>query len=191
MLPRALVFALMGSTFMTMRPVLRAQETPESPEQVTEEFLAAIRDTNWVAAAGLMHPNALAQFHMLFRPLLDCAGPALDQARQQILGVTSQAQAARLSDTVLVAAILRLAMNEQQGLTGILQTAKLHIIGHVAEGRDTVHVLARLTFQIDSVPISAVDVFSFQRYHSTWRALLKGDFSSLGVMLRRACEASS
>jgi hypothetical protein len=188
---RAVALAL-AATISTATPhLVRAQTTGTTPELVAEQFLAAIRDTNWAGAARLMHPSALAQLHGFLRPLLECPGAALDQARGQLLGVTSLAEAARLPDTTVVAAFLRLGLSHQQGLASVLQTAQLHIIGHVGEGADTVHVLARLTFRVDSLPVSAVEVFSLQRHDSTWRALLKGDFSSLGGMLQRACAGGS
>jgi hypothetical protein len=166
---------------------LAAQADSETPEQVAGELLAAMRDTNWFRAASLMHPSALAQFHDMFRPILQCDNSAAVEARNQVFGFASAVEAARASDTALIATLLRRGMNREKGFASILRTAKLQIIGHVPEGRDTVHVLARLSLSIDSIPFSQVEVLSFQRYGSTWRTLLKADISALGGMLRRLC----
>lgn len=168
-------------------PPSPAQGAPETPEQVARQLLGAIRDTNWVRAASLMHPSALAQFHDLFRPVLQCDNPAAVQARKEVFGVGSAVEAARMSDTALMASLLRFGTTREQGVTAMLRTAQLNVIGHVAEGVDTVHVLARISLLVESMPFSQVEVISFRRYRSTWRSMLKADISAMGTMLRRLC----
>lgn len=168
-------------------PVSAAQGAEESPEQVAAQLLQAMRDTNWLRAASLMHPSALAQFHDLFRPVLQCDNPAVAQARQELFGIGSGVEAARTSDTALVASLLRFGTNQEQGFAEALRTAQLSVIGHIPEGADTVHVLARISMSVDSLPFSQVEVISFRRYGSTWRTLLKADISAMGAMLRRLC----
>lgn len=146
-----------------------------------------MRNADWTRAAALMHPSALAQFHDLFRPVLQCDNPAAAQARQELFGIRSSAEAARTSDTALVASLLRFGTEREQGFAAALRTAQLNVIGHVPEGVDTVHVLARISLSIDSLPFSQVEVISFRRYRSTWRTLLKADISAMGAMLRRLC----
>jgi hypothetical protein len=134
-----------------------------------------------------MHPSALAQFHDLFRPVLQCDNPAAAQARTQIFGLSSAVEAAKASDTTLLASLLRFGISQEKGFTDALRTAQLNVIGHVPEGADTVHVLARLSILVDSIPFSQVEVMSFRRYGATWRTLLKADISAMGSMLRRLC----
>jgi hypothetical protein len=168
-------------------PPSPAQGALETPEQVARQLLGAIRDTNWVRAASLMHPSALAQFHDLFRPVLQCDNPAAVQARKEVFGVGSAVEAARMSDTALMASLLRFGTTREQGVAAMLRTAQLNVIGHVAEGVDTVHVLARISLLVESMPFSQVEVISFRRYGSTWRSMLKADISAMGTMLRRLC----
>lgn len=180
--------ATAGTVAMTLLcAAAAAQQIPETPEQVARQLLGAIRDTNWLQAAALMHPSALAQFHDLFRPVLQCDNPAAAQARREVFGVGSAVEAARMSDTALMASLLHFGTTRQQGVTAMLRTAQLSIIGHVAEGSDTVHVLARISLLVESLPFSQVEVISFRRYGTTWRTLLKADISAMGAMLRRLC----
>ena len=137
-----------------------------------------------------MHPNARAQLGNLFRPLLACPGLVGQQVRAQLFGLSgpqSTQEADSLSDSAMVVALLRTTLNSRNGLATLLKTSQLHIIGDVPEGPDTVHVLARITYRIDSLPISVVEVTSLQRYQETWRTMLKGDISSMAVFLRAAC----
>ena len=168
-----------------------AQAAPETPEQVAQQYLTAVRDTNWIAAAQLMHPSALAQFHDMFRPVLQCEGQEVAQAREALFGLHSLAEATRVSDTVLMASLLRFGTTRREGLADVLRTAQMQVIGHVPEGADTVHVLTRLTFALDSIRVSQVEVISFRRFGATWRTLLKADISAMGAMLRRLCSAGS
>jgi hypothetical protein len=165
----------------------RGQEAAETPEQVTQAFLQATRDTYWARMAALLHPTALAQFHSFFAPILQCQTPEADEARRQIFGLTSAVQTARTPDSVLVATLFRTLAGRDQGFADMLRTARLQMLGHVAEGPDTVHVVSRLTVVVDSMPVSQMEVVSLSRDGPTWRVLLKSDLSALAVMLRRVC----
>lgn len=160
-----------------------------TPEQVSQEFLQATRDTNWSRVAALLHPAALAQFHGLFAPVLECQTPQASEARRELFGITSAVQAARMPDSVLIAALFRATAGREAGLASILHTAQLQVLGHVAEGPDTVHVVSRLSVSIDSMQIGQMEVISLARDGPTWRVLLKSDLSAIAVMLRRLCSA--
>ncbi len=163
------------------------QSPAETPEEVTQEYLQATRDTNWSRMAGLLHPLALAEFHGLFAPVLECETPSAIQARREMFGITSGVQAARTPDTALVAALFRATAGRDANLTAILRTAQLQILGHVTEGPDTVHVVSRLSVAVDSLPVVQMEVVSLARSGATWRVLLKSDLSALAIMLRRLC----
>jgi hypothetical protein len=184
---RQLTAVLLTLAALPCLPAL-GQGLPETPEEVAQQFTAAIRDTNWLGMASLLHPSALGQFHDLFAPFLRCESPDVAPVRQNLFGAASAAEVARMSDTVLMAAVFRFATTREQGLTAFLRTARMHVLGHVAEGPDTVHVLTRMSFLVETMPVSVIDVASFGRFGSTWRALLKADLSALAAMLRGLCE---
>jgi hypothetical protein len=163
------------------------QAAEETPEQVTQAFLQATRDTNWARMAALLHPTALAQFHSFFAPILQCETPEANEARRQLFGITSAVQTARTPDSVLVAALFRSMAGRDQGFAAMLRTAQLQMLGHVTEGGDTVHVVSRLTIVLDSMPVTQMEVVSLSRDGPRWRVLLKSDLSTLALMLRRVC----
>lgn len=190
MLRPILLLAIACAVGTAAVPVLDAQTRGESPEQAATRYTNALRDTNWTEVADLMHPIALAQLHGMLRPLLECPSPALDPVRQRFLGVSSSKAAARLSDTVVTIRFLRSIMGQVGGLGAVFRTATVQPLGHVMEGPDTAHVVVRLRFTVDSLPMSTIDVFSMARYHSTWRALLKGNVAAMTIMFRRACASA-
>jgi hypothetical protein len=163
------------------------QSAVETPEQVAQAFMQAARDTNWSRVAALLHPAALAQFHSFFAPVLQCQTPDAAEARRTIFGITSNVQAARTPDSLLVVALFRTMASHETGMADILHTAQLRVLGHVTEGSDTVHVVSRLTFALDSFPVGQMEVVSLARDGPRWRVLLKSDFSALAILLRRVC----
>lgn len=165
----------------------RGQETAETPEEVAQQFVQATRDTNWSRVAALLHPAALAQFHSLFAPVLQCRTPEAEEARRSIFGITSMVQAARTPDSVLAASLFRAVARQEAGFANVLRTARLQVLGHVAEGADTVHVVSRVTVDVDSLEVGQMEVVSLAREGRTWRVLLKSDLSSLALVLRRVC----
>lgn len=164
-----------------------AQAPVEAPEQVAQQFLQATRDTDWARMAGLLHPDALAQLHGFFAPILQCQTPEAAEARRQIFGITSAVQAARTSDSALAVTLFRAAAGGESGMTSLLRTARLQVLGAVPEGRDTVHVVSRLSLSYDSLQVTEMEVVSLARSGPTWRVLLKSDFTALAVALRRLC----
>jgi len=164
-----------------------AQSRAETPEEAAMRYAHALRDNNWTEVASLMHPVALAKLHNTLRPLLECQSPALDPIRQRFLDVSSRDEAAQLSDTEVTARFLRSVMDQAGGVAAAFRTATVEPIGHVMEGPDTAHVVVRLSFTVDSIPMNAIDVFSMARYHSTWRGLLKENIPAMRIMFRRLC----
>src|SRR2546425_2190096 len=112
-------------------------QTVETPEQVTERFVAAMRAADWNGMASLMHQNALKEMRQLLSGVFEAPNGA--QIRQQLLGVTTVQQAQALSDTAVFASLMRMTTQDAD-VAELLRSAKVQVLGHVNEGADTVHV---------------------------------------------------
>jgi len=156
-------------------------QSAETPEQVTDRFIAAMRAADWQGIASLMHQNALKQMHQLLAGVFE--SPNAGPIRQQLLGVTTVQQAQALSDTAVFAALMRMT-TQDAGVAELLKSAKVQVLGHVNEGPDTVHVVYRMVMTINGIPITKMDVMSLARSPVGWRGLLKGDFSALAAGIR-------
>jgi hypothetical protein len=161
-------------------------QTAESPEQVTDRFVTAMRASDWVGMASLMHQNALKEMRQLLAGVFEA--PNAGQIRQQLLGVTTVQQAQALSDTAVFAALMRMT-SQDTDVAALLKTAKVQVLGHVNEGADTVHVVYRMAMTINGIPITKMDVMSLARSPAGWRGLLKGDFSALAAGIRAAMQS--
>ena len=170
----------------TPQPQTPAAQTAETPEQVTERFVAAMRAADWQGMASLMHQNALKQMHQLLAGVFE--SPNAGPIRQQLLGVTTVQQAQALSDTAVFAALMRMT-TQDAGVAELLKNAKVQVLGHVNEGPDTVHVVYRMAMTINGIPITKMDVMSLARSPVGWRGLLKGDFSALAAGIRAAMDS--
>jgi hypothetical protein len=157
------------------------------PESVTVQFMESMRNGDWQGMARLMHPAALHQLKDLLDPVM--SAPGVDDMREQVLGVRSAAAAKAMSDTAVFVALMKTMMGSDPMLVTVMKTARVQVIGHLNEGADTVHVVYRLMIQIDSMPITRLDVASFARSPLGWRGLLKGDMTALAAQLKRMVPA--
>src|SRR3989441_7256973 len=100
-------------------------QTVETPEQVTERFVAAMRAADWNGMASLMHQNALKEMRQLLSGVFEAPNGA--QIRQQLLGVTTVQQAQALSDTAVFASLMRMTTQDAD-VAELLRSAKdLHL----------------------------------------------------------------
>ena len=160
-------------------------QAAETPEQVTDRFLAAMRAADWQGMAALMHPNALKETRQLLAGVFEA--PNAGEFRQQLLGVTTVEQAKAMSDTAVFAALMRLT-TQDENVAALLKTATVQVIGHVNEGSDTAHVVYRMAMTINGIPITKMDVMSLARSPVGWRGLLKGDVAALAAGIRAAMD---
>jgi hexokinase len=114
--------------------------------------------------------------------------PNADDVRQQLLGVTTLAEARAMSDTAVFAAVMRVMGERDAGLAAVLRSAQVEILGRVDEGRDTTHVVYRMAMTVEGTPITRMDVMTLARSPNGWRGLLKGDLSALGAAVRAAVQ---
>jgi hypothetical protein len=168
----ALLALLLGG-----RP-LRAQSTPEA---AASAIGGAIASGDWAGAARLMHPAALRQFRDFFALAISNAN--LAQAREQLFGMKSTAEATAAPDTVLFAALLKNMFTRQAGFLEAMKSAVVEPLGHIQQG-DTVLVVVRVGLKAGGVPITQFDVMPFLRDGAVWRGLLKADITNMAAMLK-------
>src|SRR5580765_8388403 len=105
---RTCIMVLLLAALTARAPQAQAvpTQTAETPEQVTDRFIAAMRAADWNGMAALMHPNALKQMRQLLAGVFEA--PNAGQIRQQLLGVNTVQQAQALSDTAVFASLMRM-----------------------------------------------------------------------------------
>ena len=162
----------------------RAQD--ETPEAVVQQIMAATRAGDWGRMTQLMHPAALHQMLTLLDPILTTDGAELDTARHMIFGFPTRSAATAATDSAVMVGLLRFSMSQQPGVAEVLRSATYQPLGDVREGKDTVHVVGRVFMTVNGSAISQLEVTSLARSGTTWRALLKGDWTQMASRLRQA-----
>lgn len=162
------------------------QAQTETPEQVASQIMEAARATDWGRTAALMHPSALHQLREIINPILLMDNAETRQAVQDMFGLANREAAVAASDSAIFTGLLRFAMAQQQGLSDIMRSAQYQILGTVAEGRDTVHVVGRLAMSVRGMNITQMEVISLMRSGTTWRGILKGDYTAMATAMRAA-----
>lgn len=165
-------------------PVASAQD--ETPEVVVGQLMAAMKANDWGRATGLMHPVALRQLRVLLDPILTAEGATLDTARQMLFGFDQQADATTASDSALMFRLMRFAMSQSPKVPESLRSSTYRLLGVVREGPDTAHVVGRVSMTFAGSTVSQIEVSSLMRAGSTWRLMLKGDYSEMAKRLRAA-----
>jgi hypothetical protein len=160
---------------------LQAQATPEDAARA---FGEAVRHSDWPAAARLMHPDAVHQLRLLFQPIV--SAPGMESLRSELFGAQSDADFARLADTVLFARFLENAIAKQEGMGEALRSATVTPLGHVPQGADTMLVVTRTNLSVEGIAIRTFEVMPFVRYQGRWRGVLKAEFTNMAAMLQRA-----
>jgi hypothetical protein len=160
----------------------------ETPEAVAQRYVSAMRETDWGKAATLMHPSALQQLRSLFDPILLMDSPEADGVRREIFGFPTKQAAIAASDSALFVNLMSFTIGRQEGMESAMRTTQFSHIGTVTEGRDTVHVLGRMSMRVMDLPVSQLEVISLMRYGNSWRGVLKGDLVTMAAGLRKALE---
>jgi len=161
-----------------------ASAQDETPEAVVGQLMGAMKANDWGRATALMHPAALHQVRILLDPILTTDGAALDTARHLLFGFDTRTVAAAASDSAVMVGLMRFGMSQQPKLPDALRSSTYQLLGVVREGPDTVHVVGRVSMTFGGSTVSQIEVTSLMRAGSTWRALMKGDWTNMASRLR-------
>lgn len=156
--------------------VVEAAPTETGPEATFQQFMAAMREGDFEAFSKLMHPEALATFHETFSGLaeLDDSGEALGT----FFGVESFEELEALSPEESFESLMKALTEMTSGMKAMFETARAKVLGSVPEG-DTIHVVYRMTMNIEGTSISKIAVAPFKKNGDEWRALLTGDMEGI------------
>lgn len=176
--------ALAASTTLLVaiaRPAIAQRETPE---QIANQCINAMRTGDWQRMAGLTDRVALRQLRDQLAPFLTRAGADGAAMRYQVLGVAQESVTASMSDSVVFVSWMTFMATQQGSAGAMLRSAHYQFLGSVMEGRDTVHVVARASMLFQGVDTGGMDVVSLVRAGDTWRCLLNGQVVALLAVMR-------
>lgn len=165
-----------------------------TPEQVAAEAYARMKAGDWEGAAETFDPKALASFRSMMQPLMDAmtgAAPAKDDVSRRAAAAgaemflailfspaTSMEEVKALSD----AEYLGRVMKNATGLSGV-KLDDQQILGAVAEGPDTVHLVTRTRASAEGITVTEMEVITLNRTPAGWRLAMSGEMTGLAEAL--------
>lgn len=182
---------------------LAAPPPPDAtPEQVATEAYARMKAGNWDAAAETFDPKALAAFRGMMQPILEATAKpdaAKGEAKTEAAGdlsalflamvfspASSLEEIKALSDEQFLARV----MKNMTGL-GEVTLDSQQILGSVAEGDATVHLVARTKAVASGVALTEMEVITLTRTPAGWRLTMSGELNGLADALSSTLGAMS
>ena len=181
---------------------LAAPPPPEAtPQQVATEAYTRMKAGDWEGAAETFDPKALASFRAMMQPVLDSmmkpdaskGGETEAAGDMSALFVamifspaTSLDEVKALSDEQFLGRI----MKNMTGM-GEVKLESQEILGSVAEGDATVHLVARTKASAGGMAVTEMEVITLNRTPAGWRLAMSGEISGLAEALNSTLGAMS
>jgi len=138
--------------------------------------------------ARAMHPEALRQFRAVMSAVVDAA--AKDGKADQVLRIFPSVKDVqglkKLDDVTFFADYLRGVTGHDPALKSALAHSKIEVLGHVAEGKETAHVVYRMSTKVDGEDVDGLmSVASLRKDGPRWAMLLSSDVEAMTLMMKQ------
>jgi hypothetical protein len=185
---RAALVGLCAALLMTARGGAdEAKKPADAPDAFAKKALAALKDDRIEEFAKMMHPEALKEFRGLLMTVVAAAGEKGQE--KQVLALFDGAKSAddlkEFTDVKFFTAFYRTVTKLQPQLKEMLGGSEVQTLGSVAEGKDKMHVLYRMTMSVQGAKVTKMAVLSLRKTESGWGMLLDGDIEGMGAMLKQ------
>jgi hypothetical protein len=158
----------------------------DTPEAVARKAMTAMKENRLDDFAKAMHPDALKTVKST---LVTIAEAAAKDGRERevtaIFGDKSLDELKKLDDAQFFAAFYGAMTRRRPELKRVVADSEVQIIGHVMEGRDTAHVVLRMTATVEGTKIVKTDVVSMKKTSTGWGMLLSADLENMASVLKK------
>jgi hypothetical protein len=151
-----------------------AQDTPES---AAKAYFAALRSGDWAKCASLMHRDALASMKRTFAAAINA--DKTGDAAKTIFKLKSAAEYSQLSEASVFERVMDFITSVDPDMKTAMASETNTILGRVDESPDLAHIVFRSRTKMGGEEINEVDLISFKKQDSTWRALLPSDIENM------------
>jgi hypothetical protein len=154
-----------------------AQAAQDTPESVAKAYFAATQSADWAKCASLMHHDALASIKRTFAAAIN-ADKTGDSAKT-IFKLKSGAEYSQLSEATVFERLMDFITSVEPDMKSALASSTNTILGRVDESPDLAHVVFRSRTKMEGEEVNEVDLLSFKKQDSVWRALLPSDIENM------------
>ncbi len=153
----------------------------QAPEDVVKSYLEFAKQQKWQEAGNLMAPEALKEFREMtffYQEL-----PHAERMTRVFFGPDATPDTvAAMSDAEYFATFLKtgLTKTKQLGLT----FKEMKIVGSVAEGEETVHVVVRLHVELGEVEMERMEVCTCLLTKDGWKIGLDKQWKGMALEMK-------
>ena len=181
MLRRALLLAALSVASTTADgPAQTLGELTRTPESTADAFLRSVRAIRWDITGQLLHPQTSDRFRTLVSMIAEA--DTTGETRRYLTG-TDSAGFAALGGAEVFERAIGAVIDDLPGLMHALYDRDDEILGHVAEGADSAHVVYRTLARIGGA-VPEVEVMQLARVADGWRILWSDELGILDAALR-------
>ena len=160
----------------------------DSPETLLKSYLGHIENSRWDQIHSLMYPPDIENLKQLILRIIRFENQYAESRVQQIIfGERVSDEVAAQRDSLFYLARIQ----EQLALALRLEGFALEgyeVLGDVKEGRDRIHLLARITLEKQSRTIDNMQIYSFQRKDQRWYMKLQANIIVLLELVEHGYE---
>ena len=169
--------AVYAATLIMASCIVAFAQTPETPESVAKSYFAAMQKGEWAKCASLIHPEALVSMKKTFGSIVkaDKSG----EAAKALFGLKSPAEFDQLSDAAVFEKLMSFIADAVPDLKTALAASTSTILGQVAENPELAHIVYRSQIKVGAAEVTQVELISFKKTGTAWRALLTADMEEL------------
>jgi hypothetical protein len=125
----------------------------------------------------LMHRDALAPMKRTFAAAIDA--DKTGDAAKSIFKLKSAAEYSQLSEASVFERVMDFITSVDPDMKTAMASETNTILGRVDESPDLAHIVFRSRTKMGGEEINEVDLISFKKQDSTWRALLPSDIENM------------
>lgn len=154
-------------------------ELSTTPEDAARAFLRSVRAIRWDVAGRFLHPATSERFALVVQYISD--PDSTGRVRDYLVGTDSAGLAAMPPPEVFARAV-EATVSDMPGLMHAVFDRDDAVVGHVAEGTDSAHVVYRTTARISGAT-PEVKVMQLARTPDGWRVLWSDELEVLEAAL--------
>ncbi|MBI1919445.1 MAG: hypothetical protein HYS23_00025 [Geobacter sp.] len=164
------------------------QHFAKTASETATEYFNTLQQKDYARTATFFDPAALGEF----RQMMSFMNEIPEEGQQEIFTAlfgpqASRESVAKLSDANFFASFLRATMAQTEAVGGI-NFGKMEILGEVKEGKDVAHVVTRNKVSVGEIEVEAMEVVSFRKIGSEWKALMSGKIKGIASQIKAALQ---
>lgn len=159
-------------------------QTPKSPETVVKDYFDLVQKKQWSTIVEMFSPSALADFKRAVIPVIqfDLTKRKGDMCEVFFGKLYTPKELQEMDDEDFFFFVMSGITMQIKGATP--KFSKVEILGTVKENENTVHVVSRLSVEIDGITQSQVDLSSLKKVNGEWKLLLRDDIERFVIELQ-------